>query len=382
VHGPAQRSREFLAEAHSPLVTPGDETWVRGTNELERSSRDFDVWTGALEGALALTEDMSVDRYLRERVAKIAPIKAIDEIRAVVEGFDAADPATASARAIADEWNSGVNDTSARPSESYHAMFEHLREQCERSGATLLLSTVVPRVTWKTGEVCVAATDADGKHVEVRARAAIVTLPLAVLQYRGEDAVVFDPELDAKKRAAIDVLKMGHVVKVVLAFRMPFWETLRHGRYQDAAFFRDAKGVFAAYWTQRPVRSTAVVAWAGGPKAVAMSAFSSEERIEHATRGFGALFGEGDLALRECVDAACHDWTQDPFARGAYSFVGVGGSGARSELGAPCDRTLFFAGEACSLDGQGGTVNGAIETGERAATEAATVLGAKSIGES
>ncbi len=39
-------------------------------------------------------------------------------------------------------------------------------------------------------------------------------------------------------------------------------------------------------------------------------------------------------------------------------------------LGAPVDDALFFAGEATSLDGQGGTVNGALETGERAAREA------------
>jgi hypothetical protein len=42
---------------------------------------------------------------------------------------------------------------------------------------------------------------------------------------------------------------------------------------------------------------------------------------------------------------------------------------ARATLAAPLDGTLFFAGEATSNDGQGGTVNGALETGERAARE-------------
>jgi len=36
---------------------------------------------------------------------------------------------------------------------------------------------------------------------------------------------------------------------------------------------------------------------------------------------------------------------------------------------------MFFAGEATSTDDQDGTVNGALETGERAAAEAATALG-------
>ena len=60
-----------------------------------------------------------------------------------------------------------------------------------------------------------------------------------------------------------------------------------------------------------------------------------------------------------------HDWSRDPFSRGAYSYVAAGGVGARLTLAAPLGDTLFFAGEATSDDGQGGTVNGALETGER-----------------
>ena len=71
-----------------------------------------------------------------------------------------------------------------------------------------------------------------------------------------------------------------------------------------------------------------------------------------------------------------HDWRRDPFARGAYSYVTVGGGSARTGLAAPLDGALFFAGEATSSDGQGGTVNGALQTGERAANEAAAALAA------
>jgi monoamine oxidase len=47
-------------------------------------------------------------------------------------------------------------------------------------------------------------------------------------------------------------------------------------------------------------------------------------------------------------------------------------------LAQPVDATLFFAGEATSTNGQGGTVNGALITGVRAAAEAAAALSAKS----
>ena len=55
-----------------------------------------------------------------------------------------------------------------------------------------------------------------------------------------------------------------------------------------------------------------------------------------------------------------HNWPRlDPFARSAYSYAGVGGSDAGTELAVPIEGTLFFAGEATESDGQNGTVPGA-----------------------
>ena len=64
-----------------------------------------------------------------------------------------------------------------------------------------------------------------------------------------------------------------------------------------------------------------------------------------------------------------HDWSRDPFSRGAYSYLAVGGGAARAVLSAPIDDAVFFAGEATAAGGQAGTVNGALESGERAAAK-------------
>ena len=64
-----------------------------------------------------------------------------------------------------------------------------------------------------------------------------------------------------------------------------------------------------------------------------------------------------------------HDWQNDPFARGAYSYAAVGGSEAGATLAAPVEATVFFAGEATEVDGQNGTVHGAIASGQRAARQ-------------
>ena len=53
----------------------------------------------------------------------------------------------------------------------------------------------------------------------------------------------------------------------------------------------------------------------------------------------------------------------------AYSFVTAGHEDAPHRLAAPVADTLFFAGEATSLDSQIGTVHGALASGMRAACE-------------
>jgi monoamine oxidase len=68
------------------------------------------------------------------------------------------------------------------------------------------------------------------------------------------------------------------------------------------------------------------------------------------------------------LDASVFDWQADPLARGAYSWVPVGGMKAEKELARRVG-PLFFAGEATHYGGACGTVHGALETGLRAAAE-------------
>ena len=124
-----------------------------------------------------------------------------------------------------------------------------------------------------------------------------------------------------------------------------------------------------------PLRSRTIVAWAGGPRATAMNAMPARERVDRALDEFAAMLGQRERARREFEAGATHDWSADPFACGAYSYVATGAGTARAALGTPVDDTLFFAGEATSTDGQGGTVSGAFGTGMRAAREAAAAIG-------
>jgi monoamine oxidase len=379
VHGPAPRTMALLRAAGTRTSALGDVLWTADAHGvLHRTGRSAGFSAAILESAAQLPEDETVDAFLRRFDGDPSMREAADSARAFVEGFDAADPATASVKSIAEEFQSGTDTTSVRPVGGYAPMFELLRAECVAAGVRIHHSAIARRVEWRRGGVAVE-TIAHGNDAQtLRARAAIVTLPVGVLRHAGDEtAIAFDPELAPEKRDALQSIEMGPVVKVALGFRTPFWKHVARGRYRDASFFRTYDRPFAAYWTQEPVQNTIVMAWTGGPKAAPLAEMPARETIEIALREFGELLGNPELARDEFAGGLLHDWVHDPFSRGAYSYVLAGGTNARATLAAPAGGALFFAGEACSTDGQGGTVNGAIETGERAAAEAASALGAK-----
>lgn len=371
IHGRADETRRLLREAGLRAVSTGGEGWTCRNGELERDDdRFFTSAAALLEQAATLKEDESIERFLRRFEANPTLHETIDTARTFVEGFEAADPAIASARAIAAELRSGTDFSSARPVGGYRPMLDRMHDACVAAGVRVERDTRVRAIAWQRDGVTIEVVDPDAAVRELRAKAAIVTLPVGVLRLPPADGgVAFEPELPAAKRAAIAAIEMGHAVKVVLAFRTRFWEELHDGRYRDGAFFRRVGSPFAAYWTQMPVRNHLVVAWAGGPNAVALGDRSEAALIDAACDGFGALFDEPALARRELADGAMHDWARDPFACGAYSYVAAGGEDARAVLAQPLGGVLLFAGEATSTDGQGGTVNGALATGARAAGE-------------
>ncbi|MGH7728578.1 MAG: flavin monoamine oxidase family protein [Vulcanimicrobiaceae bacterium] len=376
IHGTAEATMALLREGGLASVDAGGESWVGvAGGELRRAGDEFSSAASIFERVDPHAGDESVERFLARFASDPQLRDTALGARAFVEGFEAADPAVASVQAIADEWRSGVDALVARPLGGYRAMFEYLYGETLAAGVHVRLATLVRRVAWCRGTVAVETQSPLGKSLTIRGSAAIVTLPVGVLRHRGDDReVVFAPELPASKREALASIEMGHAVRVTLRFRTPFWERIRNGRYHDAAFFRRASGPFAAYWTQLPVRSESVVAWAGGPQALASSDATPSELMRRGLDGFGTLLGEPERARNEFEGGTVHVWTRDPFSRGAYSYLRVGGGGARAVLAASVDDTLFFAGEATASGGRSGTVDGALRSGERAAREAAALL--------
>jgi monoamine oxidase len=94
---------------------------------------------------------------------------------------------------------------------------------------------------------------------------------------------------------------------------------------------------------------------------------SSMEVVEQALDDFGATLRIPPTRLEGAVDHwHYHDYSRDPFARGAYSYTKLGGSRAADTLATPLGDVLYFAGEATDAEYEG-SIAGALRSGERAA---------------
>jgi monoamine oxidase len=373
IHGHATITRALLAKAGAGVIESVDSHWTLQEGELKPRDGFFPQIQQAMRSTDILARrDMSFDTFLNRHLAHALPPQARKFARVMAQGFDAADTSRASARAIAAEWTGDTlgGAPQSRPADGYASLLAALMAPLHSERLRLQLQSTVQRVRWSKGSAKVAGRFI-GEPFEAQGRRVIVGLPLGVLQQpaRAAGAVRFMPPLKAK-RLALQGLASGPVMKLLLRFASPFWETLHDGRYREAGFFHVPHARVPTFWTPAPARAPLLVAWAGGPRAQRVAAGASHEGIVRtAIASLRALFGT-------CVDIAdqlegyyYHDWQQDPFARGAYSYVTVGGSDARETLARPIDDTLFFAGEATDTEDEAGTVTGAVQSGLRAAHE-------------
>lgn len=371
VHGLPPAAMGLLAEAGIRKIDSDGDHWDLGESGLAPMEDRMGQIHRILSPAGDLARDQSVQQFLAASAAARQFPGSADMIRRLVEGFDAADPSRASVMSIAAEWTGGANVEApqGRPEGGYGELITYLVHGLQQGPAELRFDAVVRVVRWSAAGVEIEV-ECPGRTELFRGSAAIITLPLGVLQAPPGDPafVAFDPPL-AAKADALAGLAMGPVLKVLLDYEAPFWESLGDGRYRDAAFFHARDLVFPTFWTTLPARTSWLTAWLGGPGAERLSREADGVIVEHAAASVRRLFQRDVASTPPPRGARVHNWQHDPRSRGAYSYVTAGGAGARAELARPLGSTLFFAGEASESNGEAGTVAGALISGERAARE-------------
>lgn len=280
-----------------------------------------------------------------------------------VEGFHAAREERISVRALALENAAGDRadgDRTFRLAGGYGPFVQWLWDGADAARREVWFDTVVERVRWRRGRVEIDARTAAGRR-RFEAPRAIVTVPLGVLQ---SGAIEFDPE-PATLREACRSIETGHAARIVFQFRRPLWEESELVR--GSSFLHVDAPFMPTWWTALPARAPILTAWTGGPGAEA-APVDPREWIGRALDTLARLLGaEREALAGEVVNWHAHNWSVDPFARGAYSYVRVGGLDAQKRFGEPLEDTLYFAGEAANAEGHSATVHGAMASGERAA---------------
>jgi monoamine oxidase len=370
IHGEAPLTHALLAAAGCAVVPVADAHWTFVGGRLERRDGLFPQVIEAMRRTDVLThQDLSFARYLATHVKLTRAARQL--ARTMAEGFDAVDTTRASARAIVAEWTGDIvgDVPQSRPAGGYSAVLTALMRQLQSPRFVLKTSATVRTISWAAGSVRIAA-DFSGIRFQARAARAIITLPLGVLQQPPgtAGAVRFSPALTAKS-PALRLLASGSIVKVMLRFRSAFWEQLHDGRYREVGFFHAPGAAIPTFWSAGPVSAPLLVAWVGGPPARRLAGRSDQAIVRAAIRSLQGIFGRDADVAAELQGCYYHDWEHDPFSRGAYSYVRVGGIHARAALAQPLAGTLFFAGEATDTDNESGTVTGALHSGIRAARE-------------
>ncbi len=300
---------------------------------------------------------------------------------AYVEGFHAAPADRISVHSLM-RWQRAEKEIEGhrgfRLLEGFDTLVHALLAAIKPDRLTLRLSTVATKISWGKGSVEVAAQSPEGERPHlVRAPAAVLTLPLGVLQAPpgSAGAVRFLPEL-AQKARALEKLKMGAAIRLVLCFRHCFWadetvmRTPREKSLADMSFLFSPEDWFPTWWASLSDGTATLTGWAAGPKGEKLSGRGKAFIVERALKVLSGLFGPRVETLRDLLqDSYVHDWQADPYSRGCYSYALVDGENAARTLATPVDDTLFFAGEATDFTGHNGTVHGALASGRRAASE-------------
>ena len=174
------------------------------------------------------------------------------------------------------------------------------------------------------------------------------------------------PALPPHQHQAISSLRYGRGTKTLLQFDRRFWRAPGRPRAFGSPL------AYGALWEgneEQAGRPGILTLLAGGGASDATQLTVERQGIERFASGLEWLGSDGAqlTASRQIV------WQSDPFARGGYAFFDPSfDPSLREWLARPAGR-LFFAGEHTSLRWQG-YMNGAVESGRRAAFEVAAAV--------
>ncbi|VUC30105.1 unnamed protein product [Clonostachys rosea] len=202
---------------------------------------------------------------------------------------------------------------------------------------------------------------ANGKNIRVRK--VISTVPSPVLKN-----ITFSPRLPPAKQAWAESSTYGYYTKAMMVFKTPFWVQKGYcGLIQSftgpASVIRDTSSL--------PDEKYVLTCFLASDLGRAWAALPTSEREKVLIQQIGKLYNSPHEAARDFVEMATYEWVNDEFAGYGCPCPALtpgvldtlGGNALREPVG-----NLHFAGTETAVQWKG-YMEGAVESGERAAAE-------------
>jgi monoamine oxidase len=377
VHGLPIETWSLIRQAGlSTFEMDGSPFWFDGSR-LTATNEQRGTAEGVIEEMMRWAQrqprgnDISFAEYLKGQALDALTARAASNY---VEGFNAADQQRISVAALAKQQaaEDAIDaDRLFRVEAGYAAIPNFLAERFIAAGGMLILEAPVKKIVWSRGAVSVQAATPDG-DLSYRSNRAVITVPLGVLQAQTIEFVPRPTEVLLQANR----LRMGAVVRLTLVFKKKFWDP-------RLSFLLAPGESPPTWWTLVPHEAPLITAWAGGTKAeLLLKLITADGDVsalcDLSLSTLAKIFALPLSDIRQNLSSwHLHDWQSDEYARGAYSYVQVGGLDAPEKMRIPVQDTLFFAGEHTDVSGHWGTVHAALAAGGSVADQILTGSGVR-----
>ncbi|HUP39492.1 MAG TPA: NAD(P)/FAD-dependent oxidoreductase [Vicinamibacterales bacterium] len=330
----------------------GKRGWDDLAKRLQSEVRAFCVseqrWDGGVAESLARE---SVAQWL-DRIGAPKPIR---DVAIGLRGFFLADVDELSLLALTDQFAEEGSPGSEKMSRIVGGNDRLPAALAKALGSRVRLKTTLRRVS-QTRAGVIAALESNGRIEEARFDCVICALPATTVR-----DVAFEPALPEPQRQAIATITYGAATKTALQFDRAPWRK---------------RGVPRAFGTPLPIgavwdgneneKGNILTLLAGGRASAATQAMLAAEGPSRIVREMSWL----NFKNTTLTAWASMSWEHERWSRGGYAFFDTQfPPSLRYALARPFER-IFFAGEHTSMRWQG-YMNGAVETGLRAAEEVA-----------
>ena len=230
---------------------------------------------------------------------------------------------------------------------------------------TPLVQMNTPVASIDYGGELISLTDKSGNIIQ--ANKVIVTVPVSIVK---SGSISFSPSLPGTMTNSLAKIGMDASIRVVLDFKKNFWGE------NTGCIWGGATGpqyLNAGVGRSENYRTLSITI--NGPKAEELSALGPDmitsilAELDAVYAGQGTLFVRRDINTNQIL-SIIQDWSKEEFIKGGYSYPLVNATNDdRKNISLPISDKVFFAGEATDVNGDSGTINGALTSAERVAEE-------------